>query len=147
VPTRFQSIDQWREFASAFESCKLPRVEWTHQAHLIVGLWFVAHHDADEALTRLRDRIRRYNEATGTINSDSSGYHETLTRLYLVGICDFIDQPSPPSVKSLEALLKSPISDKTWPLQFYSRSRLMSDEARLKWVPPDLAELPSDCFR
>ena len=61
----------------------LPKAEWTHQAHLAVGAWHVDRYGPDEALTRLRDGIRALNDSHGTINSASSGYHETITRAYV----------------------------------------------------------------
>ena len=141
-----ESEEQWQEFVLAFESGTLPKEAWTHQAHFIVGLWFVLKHSSNEALDLLRNKIRSYNEATGGHNSDTSGYHETLTRLYVVGISDFINQQSRTGVELLAALLAAPITKKSWPLQFYSRERLMSVEARRTWITPDLAPLANDCF-
>ena len=76
--------------AAAFVACTLPKAEWTHQAHLRVGLWHRLRMPAGEALDALRDRIRRYNEATGGVNSDTDGYHETITRVYVRLIDGFV---------------------------------------------------------
>ncbi|MFZ9415304.1 MAG: hypothetical protein ACO3CS_10630, partial [Alphaproteobacteria bacterium] len=65
-----------------FRARTLPREAWTHQAHLAVGLWHVLRHGEDAALAMLRDGIRAYNEAVGVPNSDTRGYHETVTRYY-----------------------------------------------------------------
>jgi hypothetical protein len=66
-----------------------------------------------------------YNEAVGTANTDISGYHETITRLYLLGIAAHVArQPSALLPESLEILLKSPLARSDWPLTFYSRDRL-----------------------
>lgn len=90
-------------------------------------------------LTLVRQRIRAYNEAVGTANTDSSGYHETITRLYLRGIATHIlahrDESLP---RSLAHLLQSPLAHKEWPLSFYSRERLFSVAARRGWLEPDL---------
>ena len=83
----------------------LPKVEWTHQAHLAVGAWHVDRYGPDEALTRLRDGIRALNDSHGTINSASSGYHETITRAYVRLIAGFFadcaDLPLPERVAGL----------------------------------------------
>jgi hypothetical protein len=73
-------------FVAQFESGRLPRAGWTHEAHLLIALWYLAKHDEAAALPIVRQRIRAYNEAVGTVNSDHGGYHESLTRLYLRGI-------------------------------------------------------------
>ena len=141
------SIEDWESLVSAIESCTLPKEGWTHQAHLVVGLWFVLNHNPAEALDLLRRKIRRYNEATGRSNSDSSGYHETLTRLYVVGIHEFVSKHSHKGLALLNVLLESPLSAKDWPFTYYSREVLMSVEARHQWVEPDLTPLASDCLK
>ena len=66
-------------FVQQFEALTLPKTSWTHVAHFVVGLWYLSHHPLPDAIERIRKGIFRYNEAVGTINSDTSGYHETLT--------------------------------------------------------------------
>ncbi len=70
-------------FVRDFERGTLPKARWTHEAHLLMGLWYLSRHAPSQALAEMRARIRAYNDAVGTLNSDSGGYHETLTRLYL----------------------------------------------------------------
>jgi hypothetical protein len=50
-----------------------------------------------------------------------------------------IDLGAPVSVLAGELL--NQCGDKNCLLRFYSMERLFSDEARHKWVPPDLAEI------
>ena len=128
-------------FIRAFETCTLPKPRWTHQAHLLVGLWYLSRHAPDAALNIVRERIRAYNEAVGTANTNDSGYHETLTRLYLDGIAAHIARHSnEPLTKSLALLLETPLARSDWPLTHYSRERLFSVRARQQWVEPDLRE-------
>lgn len=61
----------------------LPKSCWTHAAHFAAALWFLRHHSRDNALNRIRESIRAYNEASGLANTDSSGYHETITQASL----------------------------------------------------------------
>ena len=126
-------------FIRAFETCTLPKPRWTHRAHLLVGLWYLSKHTPEAALHILRARIRAYNEAVGTANTDDSGYHETLTRFYLDGIAAHIAQHrNEPLAKSLALLLQTPLARSDWPLRYYSRERLFSVRARQQWVEPDL---------
>ena len=116
----------------------LPVSRWTHHAHLVVGLWYLMHHSGDDALAIVRQRIRAYNDAVGTPNTDSSGYHETLTRLFLRGIASHIaDHRGTPLAESVAKLLQSPLARKDWPLSYYSRERLFSATARREWLTPD----------
>ncbi len=127
------SLEQWRKLVQHFEACTLPKAQWTHRAHLVVGLWYVVHESPTTALNTLRTRICAYNVATGGVNSDSAGYHETLTQLYWIGIRNFLQSQrgdaASQTITDLEVLsrlLQSPMADKAWPLSFYSRELLMS---------------------
>ena len=67
------------DLAGRFQGCAVPAKEWTHAAHLVVGLWHVHRYGAMDALVRLRAGIRRLNESHGGVNSNTNGYHETIT--------------------------------------------------------------------
>ena len=135
----FATTQEIEAFIRDFEALRLPKPSWTHHAHLIVGLWYLTHHSPDDALSIVRQRIRAYNEPVGTANTDSSGYHETLTRFFLRGIAAHISAHSSESLpSSLALLLQSPLAHKDWPLSFYSRERLFSVAARHGWLEPDL---------
>ena len=126
-------------FIRDFEACTLPKSRWTHQAHLLVGLWYLSNHAPDEALGIVRTRIRAYNEAVGTANTDSSGYHETLTHFFLKGIAAHLDRHRDASLSdSLALLLQTPLARSDWPLTYYSPALLFSALARRQWVAPDL---------
>lgn len=139
------TIQDIEAFIRDFEACSLQKSRWTHHAHLLVGLWYLSRHSPDEALLIVRQRIHAYNEAVGTANSETSGYHETLTHLFLRGIAAHISAHSrEPLPESLAQLLDSPLASKNWPLTFYSRERLFSITARRQWLEPDLAPLKSN---
>ncbi|MFP5378855.1 MAG: hypothetical protein ACLGHP_03730, partial [Vicinamibacteria bacterium] len=128
---------------SRFTSRTLPKAEWTHEAHLLVGLWHVHRYGEAEALARLREGIRRLNDAHGTPNTPSSGYHETITRAYVTLLADFL--ASGPAGRTIETrageLLASPLAARDALLRYYSRERLFSPEARTRWLAPDGAPL------
>jgi hypothetical protein len=133
------SADEIESFVRDFEACTLPKPRWTHHAHLLVGLWYLSKHAPAEALNIVRRRIRAYNVAVGTANTDTGGYHETLTRLYLEGIAAHLARHSTESMpETLALLFRTPLARSDWPLGFYSRERLFSVRARHEWVEPDL---------
>ncbi len=126
-------------FIAGFEACQLSKQQWTHQAHLTAGFWYVSQLGATEALQVIRGNIRRHNESVGTPNTDTGGYHESITRLYLQAIDRHIRAHQGQSFEaSLQALLESDLGKSTWPLTYYSRERLFSVAARREWLEPDL---------
>ena len=130
-------------FIARFEACELPRAEWTHHAHLLAAVWYVSRHPYAEALATVRRRIRAHNEAVRTPNSDTEGYHETLTRLYMRGVAaELARQGDAPVDRLRHAVVNSPMGDRALPLRFYSREFLFSVGARRDWVEPDLAPPP-----
>ena len=130
------------QLVEAFLLCTLAREEWTHDAHLKVGLWHLLHYSPSESIKRLRKSIKQYNVACGIDNTDSQGYHETITQFYVWLIHRFILQTdwSQPIDLLADELINC-YGDKLLPFSYYSRDRLMSKSARLKWVEPDLKPL------
>jgi hypothetical protein len=126
-----------------FSDRTLTKPEWTHAAHLAVGLWHVSRYEPAEALARLRTAISRLNESHGTANTATGGYHETVTRAYVQLLAEFASRHGDKTVAERVALLLAhPLADRHALLRFYSRARLDSVEARLGWIEPDLAPLP-----
>src|SRR5262245_48589239 len=68
----------------------LPRDEWTHEAHLAATTYLVLKHPEIDLDVELPGIISRYNESVGGVNSDTAGYHDTITRAYLRGIRLFL---------------------------------------------------------
>jgi len=122
----------------------LPREEWTHEAHLAATTYLLLRHPEIDLDAELPGIIRRYNESVGGVNSDTEGYHDTITRVYLHGIRLFLSEADPgdPLHELVNDLLLSPMGRRDWPLRFYSRERLLSVVARREFVMPDVAALP-----
>lgn len=122
----------------------LPRAEWTHEAHLAATAYLLLRHPEIDVGAELPDLIRRYNESVGGVNSDTEGYHETITRVFLHGVRLFLAEAdaSEPLHELVNDLLLSPIGRRDWPFRYYSSDRLFSVEARRDFVAPDLAALP-----
>ena len=129
--------------AARFTALTLPKDEWTHAAHLTVGAWHADHYGASDALTRLRTGIRRLNESHGNANTETAGYHETITAAYVTLIAAYLEAcpPGQTLAARVDRLLAGPLAARDMLLTFYSRERLMSMDARARWVEPDLAPL------
>jgi GNAT superfamily N-acetyltransferase len=125
----------WR----AFHERTLGHTEWTHAAHLRVAWMHVARYELDEAHLRMRVGIIRLNAAHGLIETVVRGYHETLTRVWLVLVRAANRQtPCSDSV----SFVHGPGLEREAPLRYYSRERLFSTTARAMFIEPDLAALP-----
>ena len=107
---------------TAFHDRTLPAAVWTHAAHL-----------------RMRIGIIRLNAAHGLVETAQRGYHETLTRVWLVLVGAARRRALGADSTSAAA---EPGLARTAPLLHYSRERLFSVAARAVFTPPDLAELP-----
>jgi hypothetical protein len=127
-----------------FEACTLPKEEWTHQAHLTVGLWYASRLPYDKALATVRQGIQRLNGAHGVPTTPTRGYHETITRFYVRVLCDYVakeeERPVGPWPERVARLLAR-YGDRDLPLRHYTKALLMSPEARYGWVEPDLLPL------
>ncbi|MDY6782763.1 MAG: hypothetical protein SW833_09500 [Cyanobacteriota bacterium] len=130
------------DLVRAFESCTLPRSQWTHGAHLIVALWYLMQYSEPEARHRIRNGIQRYNTAIGIPTTPTGGYHETLTQFWISKVLHYLSCHAKTSSMDLlsEGLLEQ-YSDPNLPLTYYTRDRLFSKEARKTWVDPDLQPL------
>jgi hypothetical protein len=140
---RFASATEWRDLVERFERAELATHEWDHTGHLAVATWYLLWYDDDEALTRVRDGIRRLNAVHEKIRPPKVGYHETLTRFYMrmvrVGLSRYT--VGSPLVSVVNAITVD-LADRALPLEYYSHERLFSTAARGGWIEPDLRPLP-----
>ena len=140
----FLSDDAVAHIGEGLIARTLPRAEWTHEAHLAATTYLLLKHSEIDFDRELRGIISRYNESVGGRNTDTEGYHNTITRAYLRGILLFLEESDAarPIHELVNELLLSPMGRRDWPLRFWSKERLMSVEARRGWVEPDLQAMP-----
>ncbi len=121
----------------------LPKPAWTHAAHFAAVLWLLACCPDLDVGRQMPAIIRAYNQATGVANTDSSGYHETITQASIRAARAFLAaSPACPLFVTCNALLASPLGQPGWLLAYWSRDRLLSVEARRAWLEPDIQRLP-----
>ena len=122
----------------------LPRTDWTHAAHFAAALWLMRYHPELDAAETLPGLIRAYNESVGRVNDETGGYHETITLASLRAARGILDAypPDMPIYRIVNALMATNLADPKWLLEYWSRERLMSVEARRTWLEPDRKSLP-----
>jgi hypothetical protein len=143
-PRLFVSDAEIERIGEGLLARSLPREDWTHEAHLAATAYLLSRRPDIAIDQELPGIIRRYNESVGGVNSDSEGYHDTITRVFLHGVRLFLAEASAgqPLHTLVNELLLSPIGRRDWPLRFYTPARLFSVEARRAFVPADIAALP-----
>jgi len=116
----------------------LPKPRWTHAGHFAAAFWLLRDR-GDAAFRDMPPLIRAYNESTGVANTDTGGYHETITVASLrLARAWLAARPGMPLHAALAELLASPYGRSDWLLAYWSRERLFSVIARRAWVDPDL---------
>jgi hypothetical protein len=122
LPRLFHSDAEIAHLGEGLLACTLPKAEWTHEAHLAVTTWLLLKRPDIDIDRELPGIIRRYNESTGGVNSDTEGYHDTITRTFLSGIRLFLAEIDfrQPLHEIVNGLLLSPMGRRDWPLRYYS---------------------------
>lgn len=143
-PRFFKSDAEIEHLGEGLLARTLSRAEWTHEAHLAATTYLLLRRPDVDIDKELPGIIRSFNESVGVVNSDTEGYHETITRVFLHGVRLFLAEADPkaPLHELVNELLLSPMGRRDWPLRFYSPARLFSVEARRSFVTPDIAALP-----
>ena len=144
APRLFTSDAEIEHLGEGLLACTLAKAEWTHEAHLAATTYLLLKRPDVDVDAELPGIIRRFNESVGGVNSDSEGYHETITRAFLAGVRLFLAEADrkEPLHELVDELLLSPMGRRDWPLRFYTPERLFSVEARRRFLPPDVAALP-----
>jgi hypothetical protein len=143
-PRFFTTDAEIEHLGEGLLACTLSKEEWTHEAHLAATTYLLLRRPDIDLDKELPGIIRRFNESVGGVNSDSEGYHETITRAFLRAVRLFLAEADAkaPLHELVNELLLSPMGRRDWPLRFYSRELLFSVEARRNFVEPDVAAFP-----
>lgn len=134
---RFNDEKEIAEVVHGFEEATIARNKWKHAEHLTVALHYLCLHEYDVAYEKMRDGIFKLLRAFGVDTAKEMPYHETLTVFWMRTVADFNASKNGASLldKANELVANY---DKDYPLRFYSREYLFSDEARAEFVEGDL---------
>jgi hypothetical protein len=139
----FNSDDEIAAIGSGFLDLTLPKSAWTHAAHFAATVWLLSCRKDLDAARDMPQLIRKYNEATGTANTDTGGYHETITQASIRAARAFlVGNPGSSLFHTCNMLMTSPLGHPDWPLAYWSRPCLFSVKARRIWIDPDIQPLP-----
>jgi|SRR5579864_3437922 hypothetical protein len=136
--TRYRCENEIREVVEKFETCGYAAEEFTHARHLTVACWYLSTLPPEAALVRMRDGLLRF-----TAHHGKHGYHETLTRFWMLLLEGFLaGQPSTAPIMDRVNCAVEHVEHKEIVFEYYSRERVASETAKREWVEPDLRALP-----
>ena len=135
---KYKTENELTKIVEAFENRTFSRKNWRHTDHLVVGNYYLSEHDFDTALLKMREGIfKLLHSFEIDLSKEMEGYHETLTVFWLKTIDDFRkSKTSASNLESCNEIIEN--FDKDYPLKFYSRELLFSDDARAKFVESNL---------
>ena len=136
-----QALD---DFLRRFEDGTFPKAEWDHQAHVVMAASYLLAHPMEQATEIIRRRIPAYNVAQGGQNTDTSGYHETLTIFWIRVVAAFLASldPALSRVEKVGRVAEHFAARRGLFRHYYSFDVPASTEARKRWIEPDLLALP-----
>ena len=126
-------------FKSQMESCEFPASNFGHRAHLRLAYVYLSEHSADKSSELMRDTLNRFLIHNGV---DPSKYHETLTKAWILAVHHFMNKTGASSSAD-EFIDKNPeMLETKIMMTHYSTEVLFSDEARNRFVQPNLDPIP-----
>ncbi|MEZ5289959.1 MAG: hypothetical protein R2745_02665 [Vicinamibacterales bacterium] len=125
-------------FVAAWRAGRLPKAAWTHAAHVAVCAYHAWPDVPHEALSdAMRRGIRAYNEAVGTPNTATSGYHETLTRFWCGVVAARLADTRPPTrLEGVRDAVAAFGNARALHREYYDVDVVGDPVARASWVPP-----------
>lgn len=125
-------------FRAAFEAHTVEPSQFNHEAHVRLAYIYLAEHDVESAIQRMREALLNFIEHSGIPRSK---FHETITRAWVLAVRHFMDRSA--SSSSTDFLAKNQeLLDSKIMLTHYSASVLFSSDARTSFVQPDLDPIP-----
>jgi hypothetical protein len=135
---RYKTEDEINEIVRGFEDATISRDAWKHAEHLTVALYYVRNHDQETATDKMRTGILNLlTRGFGVDLTVENPYHETLTEFWMRTVAKFnTDRSNDSLLDNANELVVA--YDKDYPLKFYSKDYLFSDEARARFVEGNL---------
>lgn len=126
------------DLVRSFEDATISRDDWKHAEHMVVALYYLSHHDHETAYAKMRGGIHNLLvKGFGVDLSKEMPYHETITVFWMRTVASFMASSNGSSMTEKAAELVERF-DKDYALRFYTRELLFSDEARARFVEPDI---------
>ena len=138
---QYSSDAELERLARDFESCELDKDELHHRAHVALSVWYFLRLPEAEAVERIHDGLQRF-----VSHHRINVYSETITLFWMKLAGSFVARADA-NRTALELVNDSveALGDSRIIFSYYSRERLNCDEARARWVEPDLKPIDFAC--
>jgi hypothetical protein len=126
------------EFITRWRRGALPKQAWTHAAHIAAAAYFAFDHASEALFFAMKAGILHHNNSVGTLNTEDSGYHETLTRFWCATVGELVR--SGRFACRLDAVREAVErfgEDRNFHRAFYSFDVVSDRRARRDWILPD----------
>jgi len=135
---RYKDENEIYRLLRSFENTTVSRDDWKHAEHLVVALCYLEKHDLASATDKMRSGLMNLLTTGFGIDLEKEmPYHETLTVFWMQTVYAYSLMHNEKSlIEKANGLIES--FDKDHPLNFYTRNRLFSDEARATFIEPDI---------
>jgi hypothetical protein len=133
------------ELLCQFEAKTLPFTQWTHRCHVKVAYLYLKQHPFAEALVRMQNGVKAYNNANQVPESPTTGYNETTTHAFMHLIAATMEaygDTFPTTTADAFCDTHPQLLSHHVLRLFYSPQRRMHPLAKTQFIEPDLAPLP-----
>lgn len=127
------------KFKHEFENCDLSPSKFNHTGHIRLAYIYLVYNDDDAAYELMRDSLIRFITHNDV---DISKFHETITRAWILAVRHFMENDSGSNCANTFIENNPEMLDKNIMMTHYSTELLFSDEARQKFINPDLDPIP-----
>ena len=128
-----------RRFRAEFESGETAPGGFDHRLHIRLAYVYLAENDDETATTMMRDALLGYLRHH---RIDVTKYHETITQAWILAVRHFMQKSDAAPCADAFIDANPVMLDAKIMLSHYSAQLLFSDEARARFVEPDLDEIP-----
>lgn len=138
MPEFLSTADALDAYVAEWHAGRVSRAAWTHGAHVAVcGYYAFAMHPA-ATFAVMKAGILAHARANGVVHTPTSGYHETLTRLWTLAIGAHVRRSAARTRwEAARAAVERFGEDRDLPRRCYSFDVVEDVQARAAWVPPD----------
>ncbi len=128
-----------RRLRAEIEQCSMAPDGFDHRAHVRLAYAYLAENDTETAFQLMRSALLKFLQHHGI---DVSKYHETMTRAWILAVRHFMENSLKSSsaddfIENNPTLLNTKIM-----MTHYSAELLFSQEARARFVEPNLDDIP-----
>ena len=134
----YHSDTEIENVVRAFEACETGKDDFKHRDHLAVAVCYLQTLGKEAALERMRSALMRFLDHHGV---DRKQYNETITVFWIELVAEKLNEigAGVSLVEKCNRVVEGMSKDRV--LEYYSAERLWSDEARARFLAPDLKAL------